>query len=375
MHNMNINRHNYESFFLLYVDRELDAAGREAVEDFVAQNPDLERELSLLQQLVFPPEKSVIFAGKEHLLKGDNKGIHAGNYEEFFILYADDELGVDEKRAVEAFVYHQPQYQEALELLQAIRMAPDTSVVFDDKQSLYRRKENDDKVVPFRWWPVAAAAIMLLLLGLWWMAREKPAGPGPIAGRPKNDTPVTQPATSPAATKDTGQDIQPPAVTAPEAPIARATQQEENNVPANPSSGRQPALALKTNNNTRPTPVNPGIAQQTPPDNDYVNTTAVLPDRPQNALAIKGMNARPALIAQVVTINRPDNIVPDASWDQDDHSNNDRIAIMNTSVKKTALRGFLRKASRVIAKKTNSGDDDDDNQKHVLIGGFAIPVK
>ena len=48
---------------------------------------------------------------------------------------------------------------------------------------------------------------------------------------------------------------------------------------------------------------------------------------------------------------------------------------MNTSVKKTALRGFLRKASRVIAKKTSSGDDDDDNQKHVLIGGFAIPVK
>src|ERR1041385_8954505 len=100
MHNMNINRHNYESFFLLYVDRELDAAGRKAVEDFVAQNPDLERELSLLQQLVFPPEEQVIFAGKDRLLKGDNKGIHAGNYEEFFILYADDELGPDEKRAV-----------------------------------------------------------------------------------------------------------------------------------------------------------------------------------------------------------------------------------------------------------------------------------
>ena len=373
MHDMNINRHNYESFFLLYVDRELDATSRKAVEDFVAQNPDLEKELALLQQSVFPPEEQVVFAGKQALMKSDHEGIHAGNYEPYFLLYADDELSVDEKRAVESFVYHHPQYQEELELLQAVRMQPDTSVVFEDKQSLYRREENKEKPIPFRLWPLAAAAIMLLLLGLWWMTREKPAGPGPVAQRPQTTAPLTQPGKAPATEKDSAQDIAP--VTAPEAPIAQADQKKEETTPVSPADNRQPGLAIKTNSNSQTPVIAVNQDPVQPQDNDRMNNPATLPDRPQPALTIKGVNAKPALIAQAVAITRPENIVSNAAFDLNDQSNNDRIAIMNTSVKKTALRGFLRKASRVIAKNTSPGDDDDDTQKHVLIGGFAIPVK
>ena len=42
---MNINRDNYEEFFLLYADNELSVQEKNAVEDFVRQHPDLEEEL------------------------------------------------------------------------------------------------------------------------------------------------------------------------------------------------------------------------------------------------------------------------------------------------------------------------------------------
>jgi len=387
MQKMNINRHNYESFFLLYTDNELDAAGRKAVEDFVAQNPDLARELALLQQLVLPPDDQVVFAGKDSLFKGEAEGIHAGNYEAFFVSYADDELNNDQKRMVESFVYSHPQYQEELELLQIVRMAPDTSVLFPDKQSLYHRKENDDKVVPFRWWRLAAAAMVLLLLGLWWIMRDNPLDAPVMAKQPPRQVPATPPGdtkhgtaapgVSMAGTDKAGTDKNKPGSDSAPHPAPL------NNTPA-PGPGRtQPTPALATNKagKTRPAmaiagtdqALTPGTPQQTEPMADL----AALPDRPEHALNNNiRVNARPGLIAQAVKFNHPnDDMTPDASYEDNDHSNNDRIAIMNTSVKKTALRGFLRKASRVIAKKAGSGDDADDDQKHILIGSFAIAVK
>lgn len=381
---MNINRHNYESFFLLYTDNELDAAGRKAVEDFVQQNPDLERELALLQQAVFPPDEEVVFAGREGLFKSEDPGIHAGNYEAFFLSYADDELSTDEKRMVEAFVYHHPQYQGELELLQAVRMTPDTAVVFNDRQSLYRREKDDDKVVPFRWWRIAAAAAVLLFLGLWWVNREKTAVPPEIARELPRQAPAAK---APDTAQQATEGLQ-PAGTAPETPIARTDDKGEGSTPVNPVQREPQHRDLATdagNRDRRPTAQDrkdrQPIAQAAPPDqvdiagNDRVVDPAQLPDRPRAAHGSIGVNARPGLIAQAVKIDRPDIYYTSNTIDPNDDSNKDQVEVLNTSVKKSALRGFLRKASRVIAKKTGSGDDDDDNQKHILIGGFAIAVK
>ena len=59
-----INLTNYESYFLLYTDNELNAAERKAVEQFAAQNPALGSELSLFMQARMEPDQEVVFEQK-----------------------------------------------------------------------------------------------------------------------------------------------------------------------------------------------------------------------------------------------------------------------------------------------------------------------
>jgi len=65
---MDINRYNYESYFLSYLDRELSPADRQSVEKFISENTDLQKEFELLQQTIFSPS-DLVFDGKESLLR------------------------------------------------------------------------------------------------------------------------------------------------------------------------------------------------------------------------------------------------------------------------------------------------------------------
>ena len=72
---MNINRNNYEEYFLLYTDNELSEAERKMVDAFVAANPDLQEELLMLQQSVVKPME-VDFPGKAGFTRSDHSERH-----------------------------------------------------------------------------------------------------------------------------------------------------------------------------------------------------------------------------------------------------------------------------------------------------------
>ncbi len=110
---MNINRHNYEEFFLMYVDNELSAAERAEVEAFVEQNQDLKTELELLKDAVMLPDETIQLVNKSSLYKNE-RSINLNNYEEYFLLYVDNELGADEKDEVEKFVLQTLDYNKSL---------------------------------------------------------------------------------------------------------------------------------------------------------------------------------------------------------------------------------------------------------------------
>ncbi len=66
---MLINRSNYEEFFLLYIDGELNETERLTVEKFVSDHPDLREELDVLRDTVLVSDSAIVFENKQQLYK------------------------------------------------------------------------------------------------------------------------------------------------------------------------------------------------------------------------------------------------------------------------------------------------------------------
>ncbi len=154
---MNINRNNYEEFFLLYVDNELSAVERNAVELFVQENVDLKEELNMLLQTVVNAD-AVLFVNKPGLLKEEYTAL-----QENLLLYIDNELSADQKLNTEKVLQADYSALKELGLLQQTKLQPET-IVFAGKQSLYRKERG--RVIDLPWRRIAAAAV-LLGFGTW----------------------------------------------------------------------------------------------------------------------------------------------------------------------------------------------------------------
>lgn len=159
---MLINQHNYGEFFLLYVDGELSAADKQAVEQFAQANPGLVDELEMLTQMKLPDEV-FSFDDKHSLYRYAANEISLNNYEEHFLLYVDNELDADSKEKVETFVLQHPAIQESFTLLKQTRLQAET-IVFPDKESLYKKETKVRPVFYLQWVAVAAAVIGMVVL-------------------------------------------------------------------------------------------------------------------------------------------------------------------------------------------------------------------
>lgn len=166
---MTIARHNYEEYFLMYVDNELTATERAAVELFARQNPDLATELDVLLQTKLTADDTLVFEHKKDLLQNIDT-INIDNYEEQFLLYIDQELDKENKESVEKFVLQHPQLQDEFTLLKQTVLEPEV-VVFEDKESLL--KKEDRRVIPMFLRFAAAAAFIGIAVFVWWMQDNK----------------------------------------------------------------------------------------------------------------------------------------------------------------------------------------------------------
>lgn len=97
--------------------------------------------------------------------------INRNNYEEFFILYIDNELNDQQREAVDIFIEANPDLKEELLLLKECTFNDKDGVLisFPDKDSLMRYERNESYVLAFARWKVAVAVILLVAGGMFWL--------------------------------------------------------------------------------------------------------------------------------------------------------------------------------------------------------------
>lgn len=399
---MNINRHNYEEFFLLYVDNELSAQERSAVELFTQQNPDLGKELQLLQQSIVSQDE-IVFEDKQSLLKDGSLAL-----QEKLMLFADDELSLEEKTKMFALLETDNAVAAEWKILQQAKLQPDESIVFVDKRSLYRREGG--RVIATRWWRVAAAAV-LLGFGIW--VGTNLFGTGKKTGgsetesiannktvQSKQNTNTVEPTqVQPMVKQDSANEIANTVLPQKDqqqiAPRKNnlVSTNDKNNNPVKDKLIKQKEIRQKDNNNSM---VKEDVQNKKPGNNlpkpnlENLNNIGsnkeavviVQPKTQDNNLPRPAEN-KTALVSNTKS-NEPvknsdnnntaatNNIAKNAVYNETDENNGDnKILYMDEDkVKRSKIGGFLRRLTRVVERTTNIKTG-----KSVKVAGFEIAIK
>ncbi len=348
---MNIDRHNYESFFLHYADNELSAGARKAVEDFVASHPDLQPELDALLQTVLQPD-TVSFMDKNSLFR------ISGASQEQLLSLLDGELEATTAAAVTAMTASDPVLQKEWELLQKTKLDAADTVVFENKAQLYRHEPA--RVIPARWWRIAAAA-MLVGTGTWGVFNLTHTGKttssatgSVVTPAPNNKVSVGNLAATPGVNNTAAQSLTTAADTG-TTPADAAVQQRTVTIPAmqtntdNRTAQTAPVQTVRKNDKSLLQNIN------TPTGNEN-NSTDVLPATNskypgKDAVALIEPVASP--VQRISTLQpaiapTPETAIAKAQpavYVQNDDG-------FEEPEKKPLLRGLLRKVSRVFTRNT-----------------------
>lgn len=388
---MQITRHNYENFFLLYVDNELSAADRKAVDVFVQANPDLRIELEALQQTVVKAD-DIILDKKDWLYREEE--ITA--LQESLLLYADDELTAAEKQPVELLLATDETAKNEWSILSKTKLKPDMAVVFPDKKLLYRHEGG--RVVGFNWRRVAAAAVLLGIVTWVGVSVYKnkfitPVKNEVLAGNSKEHTLPSQKETTTAnnsSAKNTGEQNDETnemiVANVQKNTITLSTGNDNTNVktvehknyqPANESMMAQVKEKNKNDNNLpKPnfeninnTGSNQSITANVTPVNNYASRVS------GNNAAVVRKTADEGITGSIASNdnrnNTPPNIIAVANKETNNEATgNSYLDVDNDKSKRTSLGGFLRKAKRIIERttKVNTGDG-------IKVAGFEIALK
>lgn len=162
---MNISRDNYEIFLIDYIDGNLTADQRNAVESFLLLNPDLHREIEHLSNHVLIPQ-SLKYEDKILLKKSDYSSVGFNNeFDYLCVASVEGDLNSHESTKLNHLIFDNNSLRTEYDYFHKTKLRPNAKVIFQQKVNLKRFAIfgfNRMQIISFS----SAAALLLLLFGL-----------------------------------------------------------------------------------------------------------------------------------------------------------------------------------------------------------------
>ena len=315
-------------------------------------HPDLQQDLDLLLQTKLPIEE-ISFEEKETLLSTSMK---LNSVDEDLFLYLDNELNETQKKVVEEKLKEDKTFQ--LQYSQLLKTKPVSldKIVYPNKKELYRYEER--KPFPVYWMRIAAAVVVILGMGIFLFTYQPKPGIA-IADGVEKTQPVKE---------------------------------------INSSSETKTEVAVKTESKepVKPTVIKKGETDDAPnivrtlkkkqQQKQIEKQPVALPAKAEPELADNGqketeqnnvvVNKKPEVSSQQTINNTP--VTPPSITSLNNQTTTSAVTAVQTDVvkidneKKSSLKGFLRKATRFIERRTNISTTNENNE--LLIGAVALKL-
>lgn len=367
---MNINRNNYETYFLLYIDAELDDDGRKAVESFVRDNPDLKCELDALQQTICLSD-DICFPGKEGLFKNEI----SLKDQENLLLHLDNELSETEAEQVKSQIDSDDGIKREWQILQQTKLDPAELIRFSDKSLLYK-KVSGGRVVAFNYRMLAAAVVTgILFCSVYFLTQ--PGGNGEtqvVEVAQSNTKPVShKPKTDPVLPETHLNTIEPeivePVIGVKDIATDKKNVQKKNTSPARIISPVQPV-----ENSYAVSPVNNNAIKNNDRKSNEPKRINVQPLDKEEILIPEPSNLNLAQNKSEpmmdVDVTKRDNSNASFASVTGNENDNQVFYMDEEKISRSKLAGFIKKAKRVVERNTKIKTSEG-----LHIGGFEIALK
>jgi hypothetical protein len=291
------------------------------------------------------------------------QNISLHNYQDFLLRYIDEELDLRETEALLAFVALHPAIAEELESLQSTKLDSEvitcpnkavlyknifpvivepTTIVYPNKQKLFKKEKEKAPVVLLKWWAVGAAAVFLFMMVRYGMLDQK-------AGSTVSKNSISKNKVSNASTLS---------VIKNNPTLNNST---TNNAVANTGSMAATKVVTDIKNNTS-NAMEYSTAQNIEHQSIPTVSTVTARETAQNMPSYNGdiIDVKPTIIAEITVPSTTINDEPTEyieTIDTEAASSNRSVMVGAFEIDKDKFRGLFRKVNAIIKNKENNKNE------------------